>query len=335
MSESKGCLGWIAATIGWFMLWGLCISIGDTYKISPFLVLLILVIGTLIIAGLCIYIYATAHGKTYNKHKNRVLHIQQEYSLAYRKFIDSNRIKKDYSGNITELSELKKISSREDSVWEQEEKQLREEKEKKDREWKRKCKEWKEKADRIKKDYPDGYEKWKETQNKYLYVSADSAIAESEEQIAALDKHVKTEKWEKAQSEYASQCYTLSKQFLPGYGRYIYNIPFSKYDANGNEQPGAYKIWQFFCDSMCSEDLDYTYFKSYKDNASTVPGLKDKSRSYKPSVYTKIAQFIEWCKPKKLILHRCRENYNNWHLLLSHGLLTLCSAIRRPFLSYW
>ena len=95
--------------------------------------------------------------------------------------------------------------------------------------------EWKEKADRIKNDYPDGYEKWKETQNKYLYVSADSAIAESEEQIAALDKHVKTEKWEKAQSEYASQCYTLSKQFLPGYGRYIYNIPFSKYDANGNE----------------------------------------------------------------------------------------------------
>lgn len=293
MSESKGCLGWIAATIGWFMLWGLCMSIGDTYKISPFFVLLILVIGTLIIAGLCIYIYATAHGKTYNKHKNRVLHIQQEYSLAYRKFIDSNIIKKDYSGNITELSELKKISSREDSVWEQEEKQLREEKEKKDKEWKRKCKEWKEKADRIKKDYPDGYEKWKETQNKYLYVSADSAIAESEEQIAALDKHVKTEKWEKAQSEYASQCYTLSKQFLPGYGRYIYNIPFSKYDANGNEQLGTYKIWQFFFNSMCSEDLDYTYFKSYKDNASTVPGLKNKSRFYNSSVYTKIAQFIK------------------------------------------
>ena len=213
--------------------------------------------------------------------------------MAYRKFIDSNKIKKDYSGNITELSELKKISSREDSVWEQEEKQLREEKEKKDREWKRKCKEWKEKADRIKKVYPDGYEKWKETQNKYLYASADSAIAESEEQIIALDKHIKTEKWEKAQSEYASQCYNLSKQFLPGYGRYIYNIPFSKYDANGNEQPGTYKIWQFFCDSMCSEDLDYTYFKSYKENASTVPGLKNKTRSYKPSVYAKIAQYIK------------------------------------------
>ncbi len=101
MSESKGCLGWIAATIGWFMLWGLCISIGDTYKMSPFVVLLLIVIGTLIFAGVCIYIYGTVHSKTYNKHKNRVLHIQQEYNLAYRKFIDSNKIKKDYSGNET------------------------------------------------------------------------------------------------------------------------------------------------------------------------------------------------------------------------------------------
>ena len=126
MSETKGCLGWIAATIGWFVLWGLCMSIGDAYKISPFAVLLLMVVATLILVGLGIYFYTSSQNKTYNKHWNRVQHIQNEYGMAYRKFIDTNKIKKDISsGKVTELAELKKISSREDSVWEQEEKVLR------------------------------------------------------------------------------------------------------------------------------------------------------------------------------------------------------------------
>ena len=337
MSESKGCLGWIAATIGWFMLWGLCISIGDTYKMSPFVVLLIIVIGTLFIAGLCFYIYATAHSKTYNKHENRVLHIQQKYNLAYRKFVDSNRIKKDYSGNITELSELKKISSRDDSVWEQEEKLLREEKEKSDREWERKCKEWKENAERIKKDYHDGYKEWANTESpKWLYsVVTDSAICDAEEKIKALDKHIASVRWEKAQSDFSSRCYDISKALLPKYGRYTYEIPFTIYDTEGKEITGTYKVWQFFRKAMCLEDLDYTYLPQYKEMASNFLRLKNKSRYIKSGVYMEIAKFIKevaefYCKNQDETITVLFNYDKDWDIdvLRSHykSLLTILSS---------
>ena len=152
-SDTKGCLGWIAATIGWWILWGLCRKIGDVHKISPFIVLLVIIIGFIVIAGISIFIYYLIEDKIYEKHEKRVMHIQKEYGLAYRKFIDSNRIQKDITtGKITELSELKKISSREDSVWEQEEKKYKEELERENK----KRKEYHEKAEKIKKEYPDG-----------------------------------------------------------------------------------------------------------------------------------------------------------------------------------
>ena len=289
MSESKGCIGWIAAIIGWFILWGACMSIGKTYNMSPFVVLLILVVGTIFIAGLCIYFYISKKEKIFNRHKNRLQHIQQEYKLAYQKFVDSNGL----SGKTDELSVMKKINSREDSEWEQEEKYLREEKEKIDREWKRKFQKEKEKADRIRKDYPEGYVKWKDTQRNKLLISEDYDIIVSEEIIAALDRHIKSEKWEKAQSEFATRCNTFSKQFLAGYGRYTYSIPFTKYDINGKEISATYKIWQFFCKAMCQEDLDYANFPEYKEMASTIPELKSKSKCFKDNVYIEIAQFIK------------------------------------------
>lgn len=317
MSETKGCLGWIAATIGWFVLWGLCMSIGDAYKISPFGVLFMIVIGTLVIAGIGFFFYTLAQNTIYEKHNDRVKHIQEKYGLAYQKFIDTNRIKKEIgSGKVTELSELKKISSREDSVWEQEEKALRAEREKKDREWKIKCQAWKENAERIKKNYPDGYEEWAKTETKKrLYsVVTDPAICDAEEKIKALDNHIVSARWEKAQSEFSSRCYDISKSFLPNYGRYIYNISFTKYDADGKEIPGTYKVWQFFCNSMCLEDLDYTYFPSYKEMASTVPGLRNKSRYYKPSVYIEIAKFI-----KEVAEYYCKDQDETITVLFNYN----------------
>ena len=316
MSETKGCLGWIAATIGWFFLWGLCISIGDTYKISPFAVLIIMVIGTLVLAGTGIYIYTSAHTKIYNKHVDRVNYIANKYGLAYRKFVDTNKIKKDImSGKITELSELKKISSREDSLWEKEENILREEKEKRDRENKIKWEEWKKNAERIKKEYPDGYEEWAKTEpKKWLYsVVTEPAICDAEEKIKALDKHIVSERWEKAQSDFTSRCYNIAKTFLPNYGRYTYNIPFTKYDTEGKEIPGTYKVWQFFCNAMCLEDLDYTYFSTYKEMASTIPGLKNKSRYYKPSVYIEIAKFI-----KEIAEYYCKDQDDTITVLFNY-----------------
>ena len=286
----KGCLGWIAATIGWWILWGLCMKIGDVHKISPFIVLLIIIIGFIVIAGISIFIYYLIEDNIYEKHKKRVMHIQKEYGLAYRKFIDSNRIQKDtMSGKITELSELKKISSRDDSVWEQEEKIYKEELERE----KKKREEYHEKAGKIKKEYPDGYENWRENLHKFPFINSDYIIVKEEEKIAALDKQIKSEKWEKAQSDFSDKCYELSKKHLPDYGRYKYDIPFTKFDVNGKEIQGTYKVWQLFYSSMCFRALDYTNCPRYKKNAEKVPEFENGTRHLEPHVYKDLAEFIK------------------------------------------
>ncbi len=296
MRDFGGCLWWFLGIIGWFLLWGFCISIGDEYKISPFTVLFLLIVVTVIVAALGIYVYTTSHNRIYNKHWKRVNEIQLKYSLAYRKFISENKIKTDYStGKVSELSALKKISCREDAIWEQEEKQLREEKEKRDREFKIKWEEWKKNAERIKKDYPDGLALWKETKvKKLLYpIATEPAICDAENEIRILDQHVKSERWEKSQADFTSKCYALSKEFLPNYGRYFYLIPFVKTDSDGNEVKATYKVWQFFCESMCLEnDLDYSDYSSTKQNTEWLKDFRSKTRFFNTSVYEKIANYI-------------------------------------------
>lgn len=309
-SDTKGCLGWIAATIGWWILWGLCRKIGDVHKISPFIVLLVIIIGFIVIAGISIFIYYLIEDKIYEKHEKRVMHIQKEYGLAYRKFIDSNRIQKDITtGKITELSELKKISSREDSVWEQEEKKYKEELERENK----KRKEYHEKAEKIKKEYPDGYENWREILYKFPLYNPDYIIIKEEEKIAALDKQIKSEKWEKAQSDFSKTCYELSKKHLPDYGRYKYDIPFTKFDVNGKEIPGTYKVWQLFYNSMCLRALDYTNCPRYKKNAEKVPEFENGTRHLKPHVYKDIAEFI-----KEIEYLYCKDNKENLSVIFNY-----------------
>ena len=258
--------------------------------------LFLLIVATVIVAAIGIYIYTSSHNRNYNKHWKRVNEIQQKYGLAYRRFIDENHIKKDYStGKVSELSELKKISCREDAVWEQEEKLLKEEKEKRDRENKIKWEKWKKNAERIKEDYPDGLALWKETKvKKWLYpIATEPAICDAENEIRILDQHVKSERWEKSQSDFTSECYALSKEFLPNYGRYFYLIPFVKTDSDGNEVKATYKVWQFFCESMCLEnDLDYSDYSSTKQNTEWLKDFRSKKRFFNTSVYEKIASYI-------------------------------------------
>ena len=273
MRDFGGCFWWIIGTIGWFLLWGFCISIGDEFKISPFTVLFLLVIATVIVAVLGIYIYTSSHNKIYNKHCKRVKEIQQKYGLAYNKFVGENKIKTDYStGKVSELSELKKISCRDDSVWEQEEKSLREEKEKRTREREIERQKCKEKADRIKKEYPDGYKQWEETEpKKWLYrVVTDPAICDAENDIKSLDQQIKNDNWQKDQAVFAKHCRELRDELLNTYGCYPYYIQF-----DGNYKTIELKIWQLFPYSFClEEDLDYTHFPTEKKNGQLVKDHK-------------------------------------------------------------
>lgn len=313
MSEAKGCFGWIAATIGWWILWGLCMSFGDIYKISPFFVLFMLIIGVLVIVVIVvisILAYYSIIDLLYTKHEKRVKHIQKEYHSAFMQFIYSNGIKIDKeSGKISELSELKMISSREDSVWEQEEKLCKEEAER----IRKKREEEREKAKLIKKEYPDGYKKWFEKPLNYPLFNFDHFIVNEEKEIALLDKHVKSEKWEKEQKEFSSLCYESSEKYLPKYGRYSYNIPFTKYDVNGKEIKGNYEVWQLFYRSMCLKALDYTNCPYYKTNAEKVPELEKGTRHYEPDVYNDIANFI-----KEIAKYYCKDNNDSISVIFNY-----------------
>lgn len=273
MRDFNGCLWWILGIIGWFLLWGICISIGDEYKISPFTVLFLLVISTVIAAVLGIYIYTSSHNKIYNRHWKRVNEIQRKYGLAYKKFISENNIKTDCSkGKVSELSVLKKISCREESVWEQEEKSLREEEDKRKREREIERQKCKEKADRIKKDYPDGYKKWEDTEpKKWLYrVVTDYAICDAENDIKSLDQQIKNDNWQKDQAIFANHCRELRDELLNTYGCYLYYIQFDGFDKTRE-----FEIWQLFPYSFClEEDLDYTHFPTEKKNGQLVKDHK-------------------------------------------------------------
>ena len=57
MYELKGCFLWVLAIVGWFILWGACMSIGDSSGISPFLILLIFVGIVAFVGGGVFFIY--------------------------------------------------------------------------------------------------------------------------------------------------------------------------------------------------------------------------------------------------------------------------------------
>ena len=291
MNGYKGCLVGIIVVVVWFKLWFFCLTYGDTHNISPFTVLFVIIFVVSVIALIVVCIYNVVHEKKYNKYRERVQQIQHKYNLAYMEYVKSKPLKSSFYGPITDFSDLKRISSREDYEWEAEEKKLRDEVKRIEQELKKK-KQDQEEADKIKKKYPDGYEKWEEKRHNSNLGCSDDAIIYFEKRIAALDKHVKSEKWENAQFEYADKCGELCKQFLPNYGRYKYNIPFTKYDEDGNEIAGTYTVWQFFTKSMCFEDLDYTYFSTIKENTSLLTEFKNNLKFFKPEVYTKLAQYI-------------------------------------------
>ena len=257
-------------------------------------------------------LFADTKRKRKDKLTARVSEIKKKYPKAFKDF--TSHIGNHIFDDNPSIESLKKVASRKDDIWEKEEKQLIEEEEKWLREWEKKYNELEKKVDKIKEKYPKGFEKWEETHDDKYWFDLDLDIVEFEEKIAALDKHIKTEKWEKAQSEYASQCYSLAKQFLDGCGRFIYNIPFKKYDLYGNKKTGTYKVWQFFRTAMCLEDLDYTYFPSTKKAASLMPALKNKSKWYKTFVYTNIVQFI-----KEVANYYCKSPNENISVILNYN----------------
>lgn len=296
----------------------ICNVIGYYFDVPPGMVFSYLIVLIPVMYGLyklCLYIFHKVVGLRKNNKLKRLNTIEEKYPLAYNKYVSKYKMRFVNTQSNRSLSSIEKrwiktISTREDFLWEQEERIYKEEleREKKKREETRKKAEW------IKNEYPEGYEKWCKIPLEFpIIITAPNNIVKEEEKIAALDKQIKSEKWEKAQSDFSDICYELSKKHLPDYGRYKYGIPFTKIDVNGKEIPGTYNVWQLFYSSMCFRALDYTNCLRYKKNAEKVPEFENGTRHLEPHVYKDIAEFI-----KEIADHCCKDNNDKLSVIFNY-----------------
>lgn len=189
--ENEGCLWWTVVTIVWFSFCGICISA----DINP--IVAILVMGAIAVAIFIIYKLIKSNQK--EKLLDKVDQIKAKYPRAYHKFTQQPE------NNIAEyepsIETLKRISSRDFSIWETEEKELKEAEEKRKQEQEQAFKRFHDNAERIKTSYPDGFSKWEKSQKKKLAYVSDYSISDAENEIMELDAKVKIEKRQKEETK--------------------------------------------------------------------------------------------------------------------------------------
>lgn len=314
MDSVNGC----AKIIGLLVLYSMiCNLVSYIFDVPAGLVFSYLIVLIPIMYGLyksCINIFnKIVRWRRKNKFE-RFITVKEKYPLAYNKYVLRNKMRfvnpiSNKSLSSEEKKWIKTISAREDTLWEQEERLCKVELEIE----RKKRNEDKEKANWIIKEYPEGYKKWREMQKVFPSYYPEIKIVKEEKDIVSLDKHIKSENWEKDQKDFSSFCYELSEKYLPKYGRYSYNIPFTKYDVNGKEIKGTYEVWQLFYSSMCLRALDYTNCPYYKTNAEKVPEFESGERHYEPDVYNDIANFI-----KEIAKHYCKGNNDSISVIFNY-----------------
>lgn len=196
----KGCLGWACAIIGWFVLWGTCMAIGDANHISPFGVLFLFVVGIIIIGiiGLLIFNYfSNKEAERLQRKRNKCQSLQSRFPNAFRKFCYNNR--------ISTYGELKKedvdrilLVSEDD--WNTQEKEYIEEQ--------RQKKQQADRANLIKKKYDKGYELW----SKRKTGTSPLLIINSENEIARIHIEEVSKCFER--SVLSSSEYTMRKKYV-------------------------------------------------------------------------------------------------------------------------
>lgn len=169
----------------------------------------------------------------------------------------------------------------------------------------KKLQEAKEIYNKLKAKYPKGlpaFEKYNSyNDGKNLVELSLSEIIEREDEIAKFEKNADEasfyEKWIHSQEEYAAECRKLVPKTFPGYGCYIYDIPFEIVKVNGEKGHGSYKVWNIFNSGYSEdEDVDLSYFPAYKRNKENLPKFYKKQCYFVQRVYDGLLDFIEKLK---------------------------------------
>lgn len=294
MDSLKGCLFQIILYGGWFCLWFLCMDLGKIWNISPFLILVIIVVISIIIAILLRIIYV----KIDEKRERTINNIKIKYPNAYQKQLNIIGFE-----NIYISRDKRKILCEVFSKFTEEEWAKKELKEI----------ELNNKFETLKKLCPYGVRQWQILHPQSNYEQIVSNIVEIEQLENNHKLFVSSNKWEQDQKDFSNQCYKLSKELMPTFGRYVYSVNFKKRKMNGELTEGEYKIWQFFPTSICFEnDLDYKYFKYIEENAANLPLFKTQKRYFNSFVYDNIISFINELNKEESVLVYINSEVVNW-----------------------
>ena len=263
----------------------------------------------MIVIGICLFlfciwvIYVCAKDYTKDRIKNRVKYIKNRYPRAYKQYI-SKRGNYVYERNPS-IDSLKKVASRSNTIWEQEEEVL-EEQEIRQNELNRKSRE-------LESAYPNGFRHWK-----YLNPrKTTEEIIESANEIQQFEKFYQTSKrydsWEKEQKEFVEKNDEIAEEYLTKFGGYIYKIPFEKINVDGKKVAGTYKVWHYFLQELClDEDLNYTLFPDENKYLAKLPEFKTKTRYFKEGVYKQIIDFINELQREEKVLVYINGNVPDW-----------------------
>ena len=269
----------------------------------------------IIIIGVIVFIAFKISEARQNRLKKKIEEIRRQYPLAYKEFVSKNHISVSNAKNST----LATIVERSKYSWNEDEKRLQEQE--------RKRKEIEREYNEIAKLYPDGLKKW----TKLNPFSVQEKIVSNKYKIKDYEQAIKKAKeygtWEKDQDDFRNWCFKIAKETMSNFGRYYYDVPFTKLNEDGNQINGKYRVWQMFAASYCLEsDLDYTDLDYIKRETGNLIEFKNRMRRWKPSVYEKIQRFIEQIgKEYPVSIYLCANNQDwsaeslNYHYNVCDG----------------
>ena len=112
------------------------------------------------------------------------------------------------------------------------------------------------------------------------------------------------EEWYKKQKEFNDKVLKVKRDDFKHWGNYSYDIPYEGIDDVGRSKIYFFPICHIFTDCFClSDEVEYTYYPSYKDDRRYIGLFKLCQASYNADVYSKIFDFIERIAgPKSVII---------------------------------
>ena len=112
------------------------------------------------------------------------------------------------------------------------------------------------------------------------------------------------EEWYKKQKEFSDNLLKIKKEDFEHWGNCSYDIPYEGIDDVGRSKTYFFPILHIFTDCFClSDDVEYTYYPSYKEDRRYIELFKMCQASYNADIYSKIFDFIERViGPKSVII---------------------------------